>query len=186
MELINFISVYDDILPKKPFEKLFKVCKHLNWEDALIGNGHLDKNTRKVKVCELLDISNSMTEVHWFNVMENIFKVNIEKYVGRNKIENMYSKELEVIQVLKYSKSDHYVWHYDHGAKFPRTISCVYFLNENFEGGELCFQNPDGTGQFAIPIKENRMVIWPSNFLYPHKVNPVKNGERYSIVSWSV
>tara|TARA_R100001440_G_scaffold16293_7_gene27785 strand:- start:7424 stop:7984 length:561 start_codon:yes stop_codon:yes gene_type:complete len=186
MELINFISVYDDILPKKPFGKLFKVCKDLDWQDAFIGNGLLNKNIRKVKVRELLDISNSMTEVHWCNVMENIFKVNIEKYVNRNKIKNMYSKELEVIQVLKYSESDHYVWHYDGGTNYPRTISCVYFLNEDYEGGELCFQNPDGTGEFAIPVKENRMVIWPSTFLYPHRVKPVKKGERYSIVSWSV
>ena len=86
--------------------------------------------------------------------------------------------------MLKYSESDHYVWHYDGGTNYPRTISCVYFLNEDYEGGELCFQNPDGTGEFAIPVKENRMVIWPSTFLYPHRVKPVKKGIRHALVSW--
>jgi predicted 2-oxoglutarate/Fe(II)-dependent dioxygenase YbiX len=30
------------------------------------------------------------------------------------------------------------------------------------------------------------MLIWPSNFLYPHKVNPVKKGIRYSMVCWGL
>jgi predicted 2-oxoglutarate/Fe(II)-dependent dioxygenase YbiX len=185
MELKNFISVYDDILPKKVFNKLLKVCKNLEWEEAVVGAGTLDKNIRRVKACNLSDISNSMTEVHWYNVMENIFKVNLTKYVNNNKIKEIYGGQLESMQVLKYNEADHYTWHYDQGPNISRTLSCIYFLNENYEGGELCFKNPDGTGQFSIPKKENRMVIWPSCFLYPHTVKPVKRGERYIIVSWT-
>ena len=184
MELKNFISVYDDILPEKVFNKLLKVCKNLEWEDGVVGEGDLNKNIRKVKTCNLSDISNSMTEVHWYNVMEMFFKVNLAKYINNNKIKYIYGGELDSMQVLKYTESDHYTWHYDSGIN-NRTLSCIYFLNENYEGGEFFFKNPDGTGQFSIPKKENRMIIWPSCFLYPHMVKPVKKGERYSIVSWT-
>ena len=29
-----------------------------------------------------------------------------------------------------------------------------------------------------------RLVMWPSNFMYPHSVSPVTKGTRYAIVSW--
>ena len=33
--------------------------------------------------------------------------------------------------------------------------------------------------------KPNSMLIWPSSFLYPHGVEPVTKGTRYSIVAWA-
>tara|TARA_R110000822_G_scaffold310547_2_gene443931 strand:- start:823 stop:1383 length:561 start_codon:yes stop_codon:yes gene_type:complete len=185
MELINFISIYDDIIHEKPLSKLIRVCKDFKWEDALVGKGNLDKDIRKVKMCVLSNCSDSITNVHWHNVMQNRFEAHLKKYVEVNDIKLMYSAQLETIQVLKYDKSDHYTWHYDSFPGINRTFSCVYFLNEDYEGGELCFRNPDGTGEFTIPKKKNRMIIWPSSFLYPHTVRPVKEGEKYSIVSWT-
>ena len=32
----------------------------------------------------------------------------------------------------------------------------------------------------------NRMIIWPSTFLYPHTVKPVTKGTRYSVVAWAL
>ena len=74
MELINFISVYDNILPEKSLDKLLKICKNLDWEDASVGeNSSINKDIRKVKMCILQDIDNSMTNVHWYNVMRKVF-----------------------------------------------------------------------------------------------------------------
>ena len=47
----------------------------------------------------------------------------------------------------------------------------------------------DYRGEFReliIEKKSNRMIVWPSNFLYPHAVKPVTEGIRYSIVSWAL
>ena len=33
-------------------------------------------------------------------------------------------------------------------------------------------------------LNKNSCVIFPSNFLFTHHVNPVTKGERYVIVSW--
>ena len=38
----------------------------------------------------------------------------------------------------------------------------------------------------TVEKKANRMIIWPSNFLYPHSVKPVTEGIRYSVVSWAL
>ena len=31
-----------------------------------------------------------------------------------------------------------------------------------------------------------RLIIWPSNFMYKHKVTPVTKGKRFSIVAWAI
>ena len=33
-------------------------------------------------------------------------------------------------------------------------------------------------------LNQGDVLIFPSNFLYPHKVNSIKKGTRYSFVSW--
>ena len=77
-------------------------------------------------------------------------------------------------------------WHCDHISelfdgqrKGIPTLSIVGLLNEDYEGGELImFDN------YEIKLKQGDLMIFPSNFLYPHKVEPIKKGVRYSYVSW--
>ena len=35
-----------------------------------------------------------------------------------------------------------------------------------------------------IDTKKGDLLIFPSNFLYPHKITPITKGVRYSYVSW--
>jgi predicted 2-oxoglutarate/Fe(II)-dependent dioxygenase YbiX len=42
----------------------------------------------------------------------------------------------------------------------------------------LCFKITN------IKLKKGDLLIFPSVFLYPHKVEPVKKGIRYSFISW--
>ena len=36
----------------------------------------------------------------------------------------------------------------------------------------------------VIPLKQGELLIFPSNFMFPHKVEPVTKGTRYSYISW--
>tara|TARA_R110002094_G_C4832487_1_gene205553 strand:- start:489 stop:620 length:132 start_codon:yes stop_codon:yes gene_type:complete len=38
---------------------------------------------------------------------------------------------------------------------------------------------------YEIKIEAGDLLLFPSVFLYPHKVEPVTKGERYSFVSWA-
>ena len=35
-----------------------------------------------------------------------------------------------------------------------------------------------------IDLSKGDIIIFPSNFMYPHKVEPVTKGTRYSYISW--
>jgi predicted 2-oxoglutarate/Fe(II)-dependent dioxygenase YbiX len=99
---------------------------------------------------------------------------------------NVVYKDIFDIEILKYENTGFYTWHVDHFATIPRTMSCILLLNNDYEGGNLCFRNPDGSGEWEVEVKPNRMIIWPSNFLYPHTVKSVTKGKRYSVVAWAL
>lgn len=82
--------------------------------------------------------------------------------------------------LLRYQEGEFYSQHTDHFLEEPRTVSCSFALNDNFEGGEFCFFNRELT--YNLP--KGSAIMFPSNFLYPHEVMPVKRRVRYSIITW--
>jgi predicted 2-oxoglutarate/Fe(II)-dependent dioxygenase YbiX len=60
----------------------------------------------------------------------------------------------------------------------------ILMLNNDYEGGNLKFKFPDE--EIEIEKRPNRLIIWPSSFMYPHCVTPIEKGIRYSIVAWAL
>ena len=50
--------------------------------------------------------------------------------------------------------------------------------NDGYEGGEFIVANT------IFEPKKNSAIIFPSNFMFPHYVNKVEFGTRYSIITW--
>ena len=134
----------------------------------------------------LTNVGSSMSACHWNNILYFFFNTYLNKYMESNNIIDFSYKEIIDIEILQYKTTGFYTWHTDHFATMPRTMSCILLLNNDYEGGNLCFRNPDGSGEWEVEVKPNRMIIWPSNFLYPHMVKPVTKGTRYSAVAWAL
>ena len=94
--------------------------------------------------------------------------------------------QVKELSILKYSLGGHYRFHTDHHRKVPRIYSCIFLVNDDYEGGDLIFKYPNSEKITKINKKQNKMIIWPSNFLYPHSITPVTKGERYSVVAWAL
>jgi hypothetical protein len=75
---------------------------------------------------------------------------------------------------------DHIHSMFDGQRKGIPTLTVLGGLNNNYKGGELVFWEDS-----IIPLKEGEIMIFPSNFLYPHRVDLVTKGTRYSYVSWA-
>ena len=89
---------------------------------------------------------------------------------------------MERPQLLKYSApSKGYDWHVDigNGDASTRKLGFSILLNDEFEGGEFQVFN---NGIQTIDLQKNQILLFPS-FL-PHKVNPIKEGERWALVCW--
>lgn len=89
------------------------------------------------------------------------------------------------IQYTKYygTNKGHYSWHGDIGpAVSHRKLSLVLQLTdpEEYEGGEL--EISIGSRTLRVPRVKGGLAIFPSFVL--HRVLPVTDGERRSLVSW--
>jgi hypothetical protein len=80
---------------------------------------------------------------------------------------------------LMLNHCDHIHSMFDGERKGIPVLSVVGILNDDYEGGELIMFEDK-----KINTKKGDLLIFPANFLYPHKVAPVTKGVRYSYVSW--
>lgn len=90
------------------------------------------------------------------------------------------------IRFNKYSENTKMAEHCDHihslfdgKEKGIPILSVLGILNDDYEGGEFIIFKKD-----KIKLNKGDLLIFPSIFLYPHKVEPVKKGTRYSFISW--
>ena len=58
-------------------------------------------------------------------------------------------------------------------------LTVLGLLNDNYIGGELVLFTDE-----VYKLSAGDVIVFPSNFLYPHRVNPVISGKRYSTVHW--
>jgi hypothetical protein len=190
MDLKNYIGIYDGVIPLKALSIFIKYINTKTFEPArVVGKGsdnEIQKDIRDTQTLTLSRHSNSMTEVHWQNFLIGTFTKIFNIYAQSFNSDRPLINEIIDVQVLKYETGGFYQYHVDHCLKYPRTLSGIFLLNNDYEGGELSFRNLNKTGEESIPVAANRLIVWPSNFLFPHTVKPVKKGIRYSVVAWGL
>ena len=189
MEIKNFIKIYDEVMPWKVLSNLIRFSNKSEsmFVKTTVGSQEeINFNVRRTYACALSNTHNSMSVVHWFNLLYFYFNKHLTQYKLDVNALDYHLKHIFDIEILKYENSGFYTWHVDHFAEVPRTMSCILLLNNDYEGGNLCFRNPDGSEEWEVEVKPNRMIVWPSNFLYPHTVKPVTKGIRYSVVAWAI
>ena len=148
---------------------------NVNTATTFGGNPNGDDRIRKSKVSFLPRIEKTV----WiYNILTSLV-------FEANKIFNYDLTGFhEKIQFAAYSeKKSHYDYHIDIHHLYPaRKLSiCVLLDNpDEFEGGEFSFTL--GARSEQIPLVKGSAVIFPSFIL--HKVNPITQGKRHSLVAW--
>ena len=101
-----------------------------------------------------------------------------------NKVHNVNCTRLTDFRVNRYNSggfmSEHIDnIHHSHGQQYGYPhLSVLLFLNEDYEGGEFVVADNE------YQTEKGSAIIFPSNFMFPHKVNKVEYGTRWSVVSW--
>jgi predicted 2-oxoglutarate/Fe(II)-dependent dioxygenase YbiX len=184
-KLEDFIKVFDDIVPVDLCDKILAEYIDSNeWLDTLVGEGMVNKNIRN---CSTISMSDS-----------NVINRNYEsrKYID----ENIHTSLLKGIdqykslfpnlapdidtgyELLRYKTGEFYSTHTDSFKQQQRSVSCSISLNDDFVGGEFAFFDRE----IMIRLMKGSVVMFPSNFMYPHEIMPVIEGTRYSIITWYV
>jgi predicted 2-oxoglutarate/Fe(II)-dependent dioxygenase YbiX len=87
-------------------------------------------------------------------------------------------------QFTEYKIGEYYDWHTDsNGTDYKdRYCSIVIQLNDGYEGGYLQLIDESGDNTYQCAHGIGTMYIFYSNIR--HRVMPVTNGSRYSLVNW--
>jgi predicted 2-oxoglutarate/Fe(II)-dependent dioxygenase YbiX len=198
-EIAPGIMSYKNVIPKEIFDTfVFDIeegmeSAKIQWNEAQVKSGvgeevkstidtkARDTQTIVIPYSEITKEDYSTIDAAFYTSMSNLFLENLSP------LEKNYQNEYSVncswhdsYSVLKYGVGQKFVNHIDDHPDFHRRISTLYYLNENYLGGEINFP------RFNLSFKPeaNQMIVFPSTYVYNHSVSPVTEGQRYAVVSW--
>ena len=170
-------DICDDIISN--IENNDSWSKH-SWYNNLEDTIH-SEDTQELSV---LDITNQMQELLNPFMMQS-FKEYVDKVKYKNWSELVY--QFSTIRFNRYEKGQLMREHHDHiyslfdgDKKGIPILSIIINFNEGYDGADLVFWD-----DYVLPLGKGDILMFPSLFLYPHKVTEMKSGVRYSGVSWA-
>lgn len=166
------------------------VSAEIQWELAGVKTGDEDPGKNKeLRDTFVVPVAYRDVEVKEFLGFKEAFSVALSnlflKYIAP--LENDYKLEYNLsttwhdqYSVLKYGVGQKFVNHIDDHKDYHRRMSTIYYINDNYEGGQIVFP------RFGITYKPkaNELLVFPSTYVYNHSVLPVIEGTRYAVVSW--
>ena len=180
MDHTDSIVEIKNIINSKFIEKIIPFIKNKALEHLNITEGVVDTSVRNVKGYHLL--TKTPTDMFYWNYI----KKEIERLYMFYKVKfpKMESFKINQIDLLKYNSGGKYEIHVDHYTSTPRHLSIIMNLNDDYEGGDLIFTDQKEKEIKRLKLSKGSIVFFPSNFMYPHGIQPITKGTRYSIVAW--
>jgi hypothetical protein len=194
-EIVPGIVVYSSVIPNS--EKL-----HIDIEESLISlnkewfNASVKKDSDPILGTRVrdthtiyVDYLGAVQDTSIVKDVSEVFSINLNNVFFQNfdPIEKDYmsfygisSKWHDAYSILKYDVGQQFTNHIDDHPSYPRRVSTVYYMNDNYSGGEINFP------RFGINFKPkaNQMIVFPSTYVYNHSVSPIIEGKKYAVVSW--
>ena len=183
-KLQDYVRVYKNAFTETQSKIIISESQKLNW------NTH--------KWAEYVDQKTSPTPDQDFKRVNinNVFKINLIIKQEINRTLNLYVHEcdgvfningISHIQLNKYSAgtrmhkhSDHIYSCFDGEKRGIPVLTVLGLLHSDFKGGEFKIIN-----DYVPDYNCGDIIIFPSLFLYPHEVETITDGERFSFVAWA-
>ncbi|NDB79417.1 2OG-Fe(II) oxygenase [archaeon] len=183
--LEEYIFTLDNVVPEELCDRILEEYRDCNlWNATMVGDGTVDN---KIRNCDVINISDNKSLQENFEIRK---KLDEDFYVCASNAINEYRKVFPDVasemdtgyDLLRYNQGQFYIQHTDSFKNQQRSVSCSFLLNDDYEGGEFAFFDRE----IMIRGGKGSIVMFPSNFMFPHEVMPVISGTRYSIITWYV
>ena len=183
--LHEYIYLMKGVLPEKFCDDLVSHYSNSNeWFEHTWSNydGVEGINTSRKREKELLNVY--LNGIHEEYLNHNC-RGWISSYQRRHRDDFLVMRGHSKIRINRYvtgtsmdAHNDNIVSLFEAGAGSP-ILSLVGCLNDDYEGGDfIMFDN------LKIQMKKGDVLIFPSAFMYTHRVENVTKGERWSFVTW--
>lgn len=177
----------DNFIPLDVCNSILDESKSIEWEkhswtDITTGN---EVSNATSKENEELDVSFEQRDFH--QTLSRYVNVALSDYHKHVILDNDVIHFFSNIRMNKYEPGSRMNKHIDHitslfdgSTKGIPVLSIVGVLNDDYKGGEFVMWD-----NYTIRLKAGDILIFPSNFMYPHKINTIVEGTRYSFVCWA-
>lgn len=183
--LDDYIFTLDNVVPEELCDRILEEYRDCSfWLPTTVGDGNLNNTLRN---CDTINISEGIVIEKNFDIRK---KIDEDFYVCASNAINEYRKLFPEVAsdidtgygLLRYKEGQFYVQHTDSFKSQQRSVSCSFLLNDDYVGGEFAFFDRE----IMIRGSKGSIIMFPSNFMFPHEVMPVISGTRYSIITWYV
>jgi predicted 2-oxoglutarate/Fe(II)-dependent dioxygenase YbiX len=187
MDKVNDYIMVINSIPKELCESLIDECNKKQWKKHTWNN--YAEGTFESMPTKELDVM-PCTQEQQNKITPYLIKA-LEEYQNKyskpgEKTSPLWLTKFSPIRFNKYPIGTMMREHYDHihslfdgKMKGVPIISIVANLNEDYEGSEFYCR------ERKIELKTGDILLFPSNFMYPHEVKETTKGIRYSFVSWA-
>ena len=185
----NFIAK-QNVIDSELCDKIVKQSQEFNWQKHTWYSHH-DQVThsheeKELDVCHGGDVPDLIQEQLFMHI-NAVYKNYVQMLISELQFPDFNMiKYWSACRLNRYGEGTCMRAHYDHihslfdgERRGIPVISVIGSLNDDFEGGELVFYD-----DFKVEMDKGDILLFPSNFMYPHRVEEVTKGERYTFVSW--
>ena len=164
-ELSPGIVIYKDAIKDRAY--LLDLMKRVNYDE--IGG------SRDVGICYIKQDSKETTLFDIEEILESSLDQCLKDYCSQYAIDGIVPEDW---QLVRYGEGQQFGTHLDENYDNPRTVSLTMYINNDYTGGELEYvwfnktYRPD----------PGDIIIFPSNYVFSHKVHKVLSGTRYVVV----
>ena len=179
-----YTKLYKRVVPHEICDQTIKEMDTIEFQEHNFYNAKTGENKPRSGSQEL--------SMSWGNVST---KIKLNKFV--DDVAYKYVQDLKMpwfteyqgyshVRFNKYAEKKKMALHADHihsrfdgERKGIPILSVLGVLNDDYKGGEFIVFD-----DYVVPFKKGDICVFPSVFLFPHKVEPVTKGTRYSYISW--
>ena len=183
--LESYLKVYHNFVDDDLCDRTVKEMDQISWQqhtfyDSIKNDFKAQSGDRELDISfgNVSTIDTLMQKV-WYGLERYTKELQFSwfgSWAGYSRIRfNKYSEDRIMAE-----HCDHIQSMFDGKIKGIPSLSFVGQLNDDFVGGEFVMWQDT-----VIPMRKGTVIIFPSIFLYPHRVDAVKKGTRYSFVSWA-
>ena len=169
--------IYIGSIPKITLDYALSHVVENNWTDAAVAESRIKSYGLETKTKEIRDASVGLIDEEFNKLLRENISPLVERYAVINKIN---ISKLEGYHIVKYEKGQFFKEHIDQTQEFPRKISVVFYLNDNYDGGTITFTKIG----FSLKPSSGSVLVFPSTEEFCHSADPIISGTKYAIVGF--
>lgn len=186
MHLQSYVRIYSNILESDVCDLTLKELQTVNWHRHIYSSNQQDYMLSSINGDKELDVTSDILSTSkyveskvWEAYKEYVLNLNMQWFQGWKSFSDVRFNRYKKDQIMSLH-CDHINTLFDGKEKGVPILTALGALNDDYEGGQLQFFQDS-----FISLKKGDIVVFPSNFLFPHRVLPVTEGIRYSYVCWA-